>query len=557
MLSNLPVVRDPDTRTVFLLTAAIGVAVLLWANHLGTHGGTNGLSTIFYILFVRLDYWAAICSLLILLAALCVPTRDWARGVVRWTGRHPLTIAATAAIILTIGSFYVYQHHPLSMDEYAQVFQSQVFASGHLAGKFPVALLDWLIPRGFQNNFLIVSGGTGEVASAYWPSFALLLTPFTWLGVPWMCNPVISALTLLGIHRFALRIHGSADAAGLALLFTLASPVFFANGISYYSMPAHLLANTLFALVLTRPTPMRALTAGLVGSIALTLHNPVPHLLFALPWLIWMVTRENGIRLGVWLAAGYAPLCLLLGLGWFWFTIELRHVAAGAAAGPAHADGLRHLLGVFALPDTDILFARLVGIAKIWIWAVPGLLVFAVVGAWKRRADTFCQLLLWSALATLIGFLFVPADQGHGWGFRYFHSAWLVLPLLAAGAFSHGAASSQPAARETTVMLGFAVSCALLTLTIAVPFRAVQMHELMSKQLQQLPTCDVPGRCVVILDTSLMFYGADLVQNDPFLRGDTVRMISNGGEEDLRIMHTQFPGYRRIRSDGRAQIWVR
>jgi hypothetical protein len=555
VLSNLPVTRDVGTRTLFLVTAAISVAVVLWTNSLGTHSDTHGLTAIFFFLFTKLDHSAAICSLLVLLAAIFIPARDWTRGVLHWTGGHPLTVAAAATVISGVGSFYVYHHHPLAMDEYAQVFQSQVFASGHLAGRFPVALLDWLVPQGFQNNFLMVSRNTGEVASAYWPSFALLLTPFAWLGIPWMCNPVISGLTLLGIYRLALRIYGSTDAAGFALLFTVASPVFFANGISYYSMPAHLLANTVFALLLSRPSPMRALTAGVVGSIALTLHNPVPHLLFALPWLIWVITRENGIRLGVCLAAGYAPLCLLLGLGWFWFTLELRHVAAGTADS-AQADGVQHLVNVFALPDTGVLFARLVGIAKIWIWAVPGLLVLAALGAWRWRSEPICRLLLWSGLATLIGFLFVPADQGHGWGFRYFHTAWLVLPLLAAGAFSRSV-DSRPTPGETTPLLGFAVSTALLTLLIAVPFRAVQIHELISDQLQQMPTCAVPSRCVVILNPNRLFYGADLVQNDPFLRSNTVLLISNGTEEDAQMMRTRFPGYRRQRQDGRGEVWVR
>ena len=42
-------------------------------------------------------------------------------------------------------------------------------------------------------------------------------------------------------------------------------------------------------------------------------------------------------------------------------------------------------------------------------------------------------------------FLFVWADQGHGWGFRYFHSAWLALPLLAT-AFLYSSKTQPPAA---------------------------------------------------------------------------------------------------------------
>ena len=162
-------------------------------------------------------------------------------------------IAVISAAVLAAGTVIVYHDHPLSMDEYAGYFQSRVFAAGHLSGSFPPPLLDWLIPPGFQDYFLNVSPVSGAVTESYWPGFALLLTPFMWAGVPWLCNPVISALTLLVIHRLALEIFDDREAAGFALMLSAASPVIFANGISYYSMPAHLLANSVFALLLIRP----------------------------------------------------------------------------------------------------------------------------------------------------------------------------------------------------------------------------------------------------------------------------------------------------------------
>jgi hypothetical protein len=110
-------------------------------------------------------------------------------------------------------------------------------------------------------------------------------------------TPVISALTLLVIHRLALRLFHSEESARLAVLLTVASPEFFANGVSYCSMLARLLANGVYALLLLKRTPRRALLAGTVGSFALTLHNPVPHLLFAIPWVFWTATRRGGIRL--------------------------------------------------------------------------------------------------------------------------------------------------------------------------------------------------------------------------------------------------------------------
>src|SRR2546430_11346262 len=64
------------------------------------------------------------------------------------------------------------------------------------------------------------------------------------------------------------------------------------------------------------------------------------------------------------------------------------------------------------------------------------MMILAVTGAWRWRHDTRVLTLAASALVTILGFLFVPYDQGHGWGFRYFHSAWMTLPVLAAAALT-------------------------------------------------------------------------------------------------------------------------
>jgi hypothetical protein len=537
----LPVSNSSSARRFFLLVTTITIAVMLGAAYLP---GNLRLSSIFVTLFVRMDYWAAVSLLLILIGALLIPDSPAPRKLLTWIADHPGAIAAATAVVLCAGSLFVYQNHPLAMDEYAPVLQSQVFAAGHLSGRFPPALLNWLIPEGFQNDFLVVSHQSGAVASAYWPSFALLLAPFMFLNIPWACNPLISAATLLVIHRLALRIFDDQQTAGLAVLLTLASPVFFADGISYYSMSAHLLANSLYALLLTRPTPGRVFGAGVVGSVALTLHNPVPHLLFALPWLVWLATRPQRVQLLASIALGYVPLCALLGYGWFWFTGDLRQAGLqSAAATNMQLEHVARLGKVFGAPDESVLWARLIGVAKIWAWAVPGLLLLTAAGAWSKRNNIFCRLLVCSAVVTLAGYLFVPLDQGHGWGFRYFHSAWLALPIL-------GAAALQDSQTRSLV-----VGCALLTLVFGIGFRAWQVHDFIADDLAQMPAYSGTERRVIILDPTTAYYGADLVQNDPWLRGPVIRMITRGKSDDEAMMQAHFPQMHRVYADDHGTVW--
>jgi hypothetical protein len=561
VLSSSSLLRSAGPRTLFLIGATLTTAILLWTHQMRLSGDQHGLAAIFFVLFAYNDYPGAVCALLIFVGALFGSRYLPARRIAQWAGDQPVAIAIITALLLALGTLFIYHDHPLAMDEYAAYFQSRVFAAGQLHGRFPAALLDWLIPRGFQDYFLNVSRATGDVIEAYWPGFALLLTPFTWAGVPWLCNPVISAVTLLVIHRLALELFDDREAAGFALLLTIASPVIFANGISYYSMPAHLLANSVFALLLVHPTPLRAAAAGVVGSFALALHNPVPHMLFAAPWLVWVATRQGGVRLLAALIAGYLPLCALLGLGWFFFSGHLMREGLVAVTAPgAPADRLHGMISIFSLPSATVVLARLIGIAKIWVWAVPGLMLLAAVAAVRWRLDVLCRLLTASTVLTLFGYFFVPVDQGHGWGYRYFHSAWVALPLLATAALFRPAralrGTSSPAGLfEDNDTRAYVAACILLTLVFGIGFRAWQMQDFVARDLRQVPQYQGTERRIIILDGRSSFYGADLVQNDPWLRGMEIRMYSHGAAADEQMMAQHYPQLHRVYADRYGTVW--
>jgi hypothetical protein len=449
--------------------------------------------------------------------------------------RHVLALGLWLA--LCAGSLWVYHDHPLSMDEYAAVFQAKVFAAGAMHGHFPPDLLDQLIPPAFQNHFLMVNRHTGAVFSAYWPGFAILLTPFEWLGIPWACNPTIVAASLLLIGRIARELIASPLAAAWALLFALASPAFVANGITYYSMPAHLLFNLGFAWLLLALSPLRLFLAGLVGGFALVLHNPFPHAVFALPWIIWLGTRRGDwLRNLAWLGAGYLPMVLVLGVGWsLWQQQALREGAAATtvvhAAAPAAADWAQRaaalvsgLVRFFRWPDETILYARLGGLAKLWLWASPLLLLLAWLGG-RTHKKTSIQLLGASALLTFFAYFTIPFDQGHGWGYRYFHSAWGALPILAAlGAVKLAASAEGSRASQQLLLL------TLLSLVIANGLRLAQMSELVASHLAQFPP-RVEGERRTMLHNGRGYYARDLIQNDPWLRGRDIVFLASPGHE--------------------------
>ena len=486
----------------------------------------EGFSPIFDVLLAVLDAHAAWLATLIVFLALPWRRAEPIRALAGFIGRYPVWIATLAVAAFALGSVFVYHDYPLAMDEYAAVFQAKIFASGHLVGYWPPYLVKWLVAPGFNGVFLVASPITGRVIEAYWPGFALLLAPFERLGAPWLCNPLLAGIGLYLIHRITLEITRDRVAAGFAVLFGVASGAYVANAISFYSMQAHLTANLLYAWLLMAPSRGRAFAAGLVGSLALILHNPFPHMLFALPWLLAFLVDRDRRRFLAPLIGGYLPLSIVGGIGWFW----LR----GRIGADLHRTG-GSLLAVFRLPDAVMWNARAAGLAKLWVWAVPCLLLFAVLGWVRWRRDRHVRLLAWSALATFLGYFFVVFDQGHGWGNRYFHSAWGVLPILAAGALAGGASG------ERERLTAFAGAAAVLSLLLLVPYQLYEMDGFIGRHLAQIPAPKRPGNDVFFVNPEGGFYVGDMIQNDPELRDPDLRMFSYGPRRDAALVRRLWP----------------
>ena len=403
-----------------------------------------------------------------------------------------------------------------------------------------------------------MSHETGQVASAYWPGFAALLAPLSAVGLPWLCNPLLGALSIWALYQITLKITGSVDAAGSAILFSLGSAAFVINSISYYSMTAHLLCNALFVLLLLEPTPRRCLLAGLVGGLALNLHNPFPHMLFALPWLAWLLRRDDRWRLSAAITAGYLP-GILAGFGWYLMTHGLSpnapHNVAADGGGPIEM-ALRQFRAVLALPNEALIDMRVIALAKVWLWAVPALLLLTGIGFWQARASVHFKLLVASAVLTFVGYLFIPVSQGHGWGFRYFHSSWFVLPILAAGAFvTAPGRTSTVSLRVAGPLIKYVQGASIASMALLIPLFAWEVHSFIRDHIEQLPTSNHGQPRVMIISPYMGYYSQDLVQNDPFLRTPVIRMITHGRIADEEMMAKQFPDLVLLSRGYRGSVW--
>jgi len=502
---------------------------------------TAGFAPIFRLLLIRCDSQTAWLAFAVSVAAAAWRKPEPILALVDYLGRHPLATALVAAMVFSLGSLLAYHDYPFSMDEYAATFQAKVFAAGQLSAHLPPQAVDWLVVRGFNGSFLYASRQTGQAIEAYWPGFALLLAPFEFLHVPWACNAVLAGLAMYLIFRLTLEITGNRRAAGWAILFTVSSGAFTAYAISFYAMQAHLTVNLLFAWLLLRPTRRRALAAGLAGSLALTLHNPFPHALFAAPWLISMLVDRRHRTCLLPLALGYLPgLCVVV--GWLWLRTEIMGPHAHAAVGGV-------LSGIFVWPDRALLGLRVASLVKLWLWSSPCVVLFALLGMRRSFADRSARLLALSACLTFIGYCFVGFDQGHGWGYRYFHSAWGSLPILA------GVAMSRENTAATLRLVTFAGATAILSLAFIVPLQLVQIEDVISQHLQQLPVPQRPGSNVFFIKPLGGFYMADMIQIDPLLRGPDLLLATRGDSLDAELIRQNWPGAREIARGPWGRQW--
>src|SRR5437016_335882 len=330
--------------------------------------------------------------------------------------------------------------------------------------------------------------------------------------------------------RVTFLVLCAAQAAGCALLLTLASPAFSGMALGYFSMTAPLFFNLLYVWALLE---RRLFLAGIVGSFALVLHNPWPHFLFALPWIGW-IAWHDGRRALLRLAAGYAPLTLLIGGGWW---LLMRKVQGQLWFAPQTGDFLFYwqlqLSRVFAFPDAATLAKRAAELVKLWLWTVPGLPALMLAGWWLARRQAPLRLLGLSFAATLAGYLIVWFDQGYGWGVRYPHPAFAAAPVLGAAAI---------AAFNNEALRRYAAAAALLSLVIATPFRWAQIESFMSDHLSRRPPFEKGVRQVVFVTLDFPYYTQDFIQNDPFLRDPVIFTLSRGRAEDEKLLRSRFPG---------------
>jgi hypothetical protein len=337
---------------------------------------------------------------------------------------------------------------------------------------------------------------------------------FLRLGAPAWEGVVLSGVALTALFGVARRLWPDRpDAALVSVLLLACSSQFLITGMTPYSMTAHLAFNMVWLWLFLRDTrASHALAAG-IALVACGLHQLVFHPLFAAPFVLSLVAARR------WKLAGYyGAVYAAIGLFWiFYWTLVLRAVNAPLAHS---ADvGIAYFLGhIASLVDLSVagIVVMVLNLLRFLAWQSPLAIPLAAIGlsAARGRDATIVNLAAGIAL-TLAAMLVLMAFQGHGWGYRYLHGFLGSVSLIAAQGWIALTDRGAGTARAARLALVLNVLAALFVL---LPWRAYQVHAFVSPYALAVAAIEHSDADVVIVDPDDIWYGEDLVRNDPFLR---------------------------------------
>lgn len=432
-----------------------------------------------------------------------------------------LGIAVVTFVVTLVATHLVLHGYAFSMDEFSAEFQARLFARGQYKAVIPPV---W---RPFAGGMIPVFVGfhpeTWSWLSVYLPVYSLMKAPFVALGAGTLLNPLLAGLSVVALAAVTRRLWPNERLrpwVAIALLVT--SSEFIVTSGSAYSMPAHLLLNLVWFWLYLRDDSRSWAAALFIGVLALGLHNPIPHALFVAPFLVRLV-RDRRWRRVISAAVVYAAA----GLAWLAWLGFARTPSAG---GPA-------LTSLFVVPNQTLIWLQAIDLSLLFTWQAPlfGLLVVAALLRPRRLSPALADL-GWGVLLTLAVYMCFPSTQGHGWGYRYAYQVLGSLALLAA--------AGAPALRDT---LGRSRAGSMLAASVVVavavqlPLRLVDTEHFVRPFAAGAEYLRTRPADVVLVHGDSIWYGRDLIRNDPFLRGQPVIIAADAltaaGRDALERAH--------------------
>ena len=412
------------------------------------------------------------------------------------TGWVCIAVVVVVFAIAAIGTQTVFHNYLVTADEYLADFQARIFLHGKFQAEVPSA---WVSAERFLNLpfFVRYFPANHSWNSVYLPVYAAMRAVFQSVGLQSLLNPFLAALTVLALYGTARNIWPESKTNALvAIGLLVSSSQFLVMSMTSYSMPAHLALNAIWLWLYSRPDRGWFYLAPLVGVLAIGLHQPIVHALFALPFLLRLVLQRRW-RAVLIFAPIYLAGCAL------WFAWQARYQVGGNAG----------IGSFFKILNPRMPIIQSMNLLLIIGWASLATPFLAVLGASQFfKVRPIIQDSILSCLLTFGFYFFFYLDQAHGWGYRYFHGAIVCFLIVAVAGFNR--LSNLVGQHRATKFVLVAIAASLL---IQFPLRCFEAERFVRPYARTAAAIHAIPKDIVAFDWRDAWYSADLIRNDPFL----------------------------------------
>lgn len=491
--------------------ALVGLATLGLIEDLGLSRLAHNVAFVLYLQHELLPLLLCTTALLSLWIALKV-IRPSAGNPAPIPGATVWAVALASTTLAGLGVHVVMHNFALSMDEYLALWQSEAIRQVSIAGQIPT---EWQRYADAITPIYVSPGPDGSWTSQYLPVHSALLALAELFHAGWLLSPLLTGVAVIAAAGAASRLlPNQPGASAVAALLLATSAQFQVTGMTYYSWQAHLAFNLVWLWLFLSPRISVFSLAPILGVLAMGLHRPHVHILFALPFIARLILNRDWPRVAI------AAVTYLAG-GAFWlFWMANIQIASTATAGN------------LGLPTLLSLTSRLMNLGQLVTWQNIATLIFAAVALlrWKHLPDGIRNLAFGAGI-TFLTYLFFGGSGGHGWGARYLHSVIGNLALLGAAGLTLLPSSLW---RQARVVFTTGTLLALGMLA----FRLVQTEGFVRPFADASRAIGEIDADVVVIHQSTGWYLQDLVRNDPYVTGRPVLARLEGLTSGIN----SFPG---------------
>jgi hypothetical protein len=300
------------------------------------------------------------------------------------------------------------------------------------------------------------------------------------------------------------------DAAIVATVLMASSSQLIVTAMTPYATPAHLALNLAWLCLFLRRGAAAQAGAIAVAFIATGLHQWIFNPLFAAPFVLQLWV-ERRWRMALLHTLAYAVICAfwIAYPGLLFLAQGLPFFALPRGAAAAAVTGAFNPLSVGLMAEN---------LLRLTTWqnllTVPLALWGVRLAARERSGPLFPMAA--GVIIIVVFLLLITPYQAHGWGYRYLHGYLGSLCLLATFAWVRLTGNEETRRRGWAAL---ALACTASVL-VCLPLRAWQATQYAAPSVRNWQAIAHAPADVVIVDADSLWFGVDLVRNDPFLTNE-------------------------------------